>query len=82
MKTPNKEFSSNKTKKPRDGGGGGWNDNDRYCKAGFDLYINFLSGFSMGMGVADIIVNSFEKRDKSDKKRNRRNTDRNPSDKF
>lgn len=42
----------------------------------------FLNGFSMGMGVTNIIFNSFEKRDKSDKKRNRRNTDRNPSDKF
>lgn len=42
----------------------------------------FLSGFSMGMGVTNIIFNSFEKRDKSDKKRNCRDTDRNPRDKF
>ena len=42
----------------------------------------FLSGFSMGMAVTNLIFNSFEKRDKGDKKRSRCDTDRNPRDKF
>lgn len=39
----------------------------------------FLSGFSMGMAVANLIFNSGNK---SDKKRSRRNGDGNPRDKF
>ena len=41
-----------------------------------------LSSFSMGMTVTNLIFISFEKRDKSDKKRSRRNRNGDPRDNF